>query len=88
MRGEAERRNLLTIKLSRLDEFARENLGAGILGGGGVEPVTERLSRSQRRNDYPAPAYLPPSVDWTERGKHSCDLSEDISHSQYPRQVW
>ena len=60
-----------TINLSRLDEFARENLGLGVLRGGGVEPVTERLTRSQRRNDYAAPAYLSPSVDWTERGKGS-----------------
>ena len=45
----------------------------------GGEAVTERLTRSERRNDYPAPAYLPPSVDWTERGKQNTpDLSEDI----------
>ena len=67
MRGESREGRVVTIKLSRLDEFARENLGLGVLGGSGVEAVTERLIRSHRRSDY---AYLPPSIDWNARGKH------------------
>ena len=36
---------------------------------GGAETVTERLTRSQRRNYDPASAYLPPSLDWNYQGK-------------------
>ena len=35
----SEMRKLLTFQLSRFDEFVRENLGAGILGGAGTLQV-------------------------------------------------
>ena len=52
-----------------LDEFAQENLGLGLLGVSGTKPVTERLRRFHRRNDYSA-ANLPRSVDWNAEGRN------------------